>query len=99
MSLTIQYGQPISFVGGAEGTTTASLPAHAKDDVILAFSYRNGSLTPPTLPSGWTSIATESHEDGGSQASARVAYRVSDAALGVGHAFLLLARPPHAAFM
>ena len=77
MSLTIQYGAPITFVGSASHSQSVTLPTHVKDDVIVVFSYRTGSLTPPTAPDGWTTIATETHEDGGDECSARLAYRVA----------------------
>ena len=77
MSLTIQYGTPITFVGSAAGTDSATLPTHVKDDVIVAFAYRAGSQTAPTLPDGWTGVTTEAHEDSGNECAARVAYRVA----------------------
>ena len=77
MSLTIQYGTPITFVGSAAGTDSATLPAHAANDVIVAFAYRAGSQTAPTRPDGWTGVTTEAHEDGGNECAARVAYRVA----------------------
>ena len=48
----------IEYVGGVTGTTSATLPTHLKNDVILVFAYRSNSATAPTVPSGWTTIAT-----------------------------------------
>lgn len=46
-----------SYVGAGFGVTTAVLPAHQVNDLMLAFAYRDGSNTPPSLsPDGWTSI-------------------------------------------
>lgn len=44
----------ISFVGSSTGITSATLPAHQAGDVIVAFAYRDGSATSPTVPAGWT---------------------------------------------
>jgi len=46
----------ISFVGAVIGTTSATLPAHLPDDIIIGYAFRSNSNTPPTLPSGWTII-------------------------------------------
>jgi surface protein len=48
----------ITYVGAAEGGTSATLPTHAAGDLILGFAFRSGSTVATTLPSGWTSIAT-----------------------------------------
>lgn len=66
----------ISYVGQAVGTTSATLPTHKAGDVILAFAYRDGNTTAPTLPTGWTNIANA----GANTNSARLAYRVATAA-------------------
>lgn len=47
----------IGYVGSAVGTSSATLPTHQANDVILAFAFVDGSATAPTLPSGWTNIA------------------------------------------
>ena len=46
----------ITYVGAAEGTTSATLPAHQAGDLILAFVFRAGSASATTQPAGWTSI-------------------------------------------
>ena len=50
----------ITLVGTATGTTTATPPAHQAGDLFLVFAYRDGSLTAPTLASGFTSVNTSS---------------------------------------
>lgn len=67
---------PISYVGAVNGTTTATLPAHQAGDVIIAFAYRDGSTTAPTVPAGWTTIASGTGGGGSSNASA-LAYKVA----------------------
>ena len=43
----------ISYIGGASGTTSATLPTHVANDFIFAWVFRDGSTTAPTIPSGW----------------------------------------------
>jgi hypothetical protein len=50
----------LSRVGQVSGVSSATLPAHQAGDVIIAFAFRDGSTTQPTLPTGWTSIGTRS---------------------------------------
>ena len=42
----------------ATGTTSATIPSHAAGDLIVAFAYRDGSNTVPTIPTGqnWTTV-------------------------------------------
>jgi len=61
----------ISYVGGASGVTSATLPAHEIGDLILAFAFRDGSTTAPTLGSGFTSTTTQT----GTSSSCRVGFR------------------------
>jgi hypothetical protein len=46
----------LSFVGGANGTTSATLPAFQSGDIALAFAFRDGSTTNPSVPGGWNSL-------------------------------------------
>jgi len=46
----------ITYIGAAEGTDSATLPAHQAGDLILAFAFRSGSTAATALPAGWTSI-------------------------------------------
>lgn len=50
----------ISLVGSAAGTTSFTPPAHNPGDLMIAFAFRDGSTTNPTIgtgsPTTWTSI-------------------------------------------
>lgn len=48
-----------AYKAAANGTTTATVPAHVAGDILIAFAFRDGSTTQPTLPGGWTSIRTQ----------------------------------------
>lgn len=63
------------FIGYGSGTTTATIPTHAVGDILVAYAYRDGSTTLPTLPAGWTSITTQT----GTSCCARLAYKVATA--------------------
>lgn len=47
-----------AYKGAANGSTTATIPSHVSGDLLIAFAFRDGSTTQPTLPAGWTSITT-----------------------------------------
>jgi surface protein len=63
----------ITYIGSAEGTESATLPAHQSGDLVLAYAFRDGSTTLPTLPTGWTSITTNT----GTTYAARFAFKVA----------------------
>jgi len=63
----------ITFIGAAEGTTSATLPAHEAGDLILAFAFRSGSTAGITQPSGWTSIIAT----GANSTNARMSFKVA----------------------
>lgn len=63
----------ITYIGEATGTTSATLPAHQTGDLILGFAFRDGSTTLPTLPTGWSSIDTNTT----TSTAARLAYKVA----------------------
>jgi surface protein len=65
----------ITYVGQANGNTSATLPAHQVGDLILAFIFRDGNTTAPAIPSGenWTSIQVA----GANVTSGRIAYKVA----------------------
>jgi hypothetical protein len=46
----------ISFVGAATGTNTATLPSFESGDIAVAFAFRDGSATNPTIPGTFTNI-------------------------------------------
>jgi surface protein len=64
----------ITYIGAAEGTTSATLPAHQASDLILAFAFRSGSTAATTLPAGWTSIATV----GANTTHGRLAFKIAE---------------------
>lgn len=47
-----------AFQGAATGVDSATLPAHIAGDLITIFAFRDGSGGAPTLPVGYTPIAT-----------------------------------------
>jgi len=51
---------PISYVGVAAGTNSATLPSFQAGDVAVVFAFRDGSTTNPTVPTGWTNITNTS---------------------------------------
>lgn len=60
----------ISLVGVATGASSITIPAEATpQDIAVALAFRDGSTTPPSLPTGWENIATQS----GTACGARVA--------------------------
>ena len=63
----------ITYIGEATGIDSATLPTHQAGDLILAFAFRDGSTTLPTIPTGWTSIGSSS----ANTCAARVAYKVA----------------------
>lgn len=48
----------IEFRGSDSGTTSATIPTHAAGDLIIAFAYRDGNNTQPSIPAGqnWTTL-------------------------------------------
>jgi len=63
----------ITYIGAAEGTDSATLPAHQAGDLILAFAFRSDSTVATTQPAGWTNIQSV----GENLTSARLAYKVA----------------------
>jgi hypothetical protein len=62
----------ISYVGGANGTTSATLPAFQSGDIAVVFAFRDGSTTNPTVPTGWTTITNTAD---GTLCSASIGWR------------------------
>lgn len=75
--LTLNVPLAVAFVGSAAGATSATLPAHEAGDLIIAFSFRRGGLTAPTLPAGWTNLDAKAEAGGATNISARAAYRIA----------------------
>lgn len=47
------------FISGSAANNTPPAPTgHQAGDLLLAFAYRDGAATVPTLPSGWTEISS-----------------------------------------
>lgn len=63
-----------SFIGGASGTTSATIPAHQVGDLIIARAFRDGNNTAPTIPAGvnWTTIDNSA---GSNSNGAAIAYK------------------------
>jgi hypothetical protein len=64
----------ISYVGGQVGVNTLTIPTHQVGDLIIAFAYRDGNNTAPTVPNGWTLIGTAS---GGNSNSSVACYKIA----------------------
>src|ERR1044072_1815463 len=66
----------ISRVGAAsaEGTTITIPSGHRVGDVIIIWAFRDGSVTNPTVPAGWTSISATID---GTSCSASVGYKIA----------------------
>src|SRR5262245_1601864 len=62
----------ITRVGSATGSTSATLPAFTDGDLALVFAFRDGSVTAPTTPAGWTVLNTV----GANTCSHTLAYRM-----------------------
>ncbi|MDQ3938043.1 MAG: hypothetical protein M3253_05105, partial [Chloroflexota bacterium] len=66
----------LTYVGRASlSTSTVTLPSFQPGDLGIVFAFRGGSATPPSLPAGWTGIAS-SGASGSTSNSVRVGYRV-----------------------
>lgn len=74
ISVTVTEAPVLRFMGFATGTTSVTMPTHKAGDLLVAFAYRDGSNTLPTLGSGWTSIQAPT---GANTNSARLAYIVA----------------------
>lgn len=63
-----------SFIGGASGTTSATIPAHQVGDLIIARAFRDGNNNAPTIPAGqnWTQIDNSA---GSNSNGAAIAYK------------------------
>jgi hypothetical protein len=49
----------VNFVSASSANDTPAAPTgHQTGDLLLAFAYRDGGTTVPTLPAGWTSLSS-----------------------------------------
>lgn len=62
----------LSYVGGAVGTNTATLPAFNSGDIAIVFAFRDGSTTNPSIPATFTQISNTAD---GTSCSASVGWR------------------------
>lgn len=57
---TVASPSNISYVSASSANTSPDMPAgHQAGDLLLAFAYRDGSNTIPSLPAGWTAISSD----------------------------------------
>ena len=67
----------VSYISSASAAAaTVTMPTHQAGDLIVAFAYRDGNTTAPTLPAGWTNI----DNSGANTNSARLAYKYATSA-------------------
>jgi hypothetical protein len=70
----------VSFVGAASAESTSlTLPTHQAGDLLIMFAWNGGSLTVPTVPSGWDIVRRFSRSGGANRAGV-VAFRSATAA-------------------
>jgi hypothetical protein len=62
----------ISYVGGAAGTTSATLPGFESGDIAICFAFRDGSAANPTIPAAFNNIT---NTNDGTSCSASVGWR------------------------
>lgn len=67
----------ISFIGSANGTNTATMPAHVAGDFIVVAAFRFGNATSPTAPGGWTNIAQGGSGTAPNAISRQVSYKMA----------------------
>ena len=63
---------PITYVGVAAGTNSATLPAFESGDVAVCFAFRDGNTTNPSVPATFTNITNTSD---GTSCSVSVGWR------------------------
>lgn len=60
--------------GGAEADNVTIPAGHQAGDFLLIYAFRDGSITSPSLPAGWTNIAAAS---GGTAVASRFGYKIA----------------------
>jgi len=68
----------ISFIDQATGVDSATIPAHAAGDLLIAFAYRATSAVTPTIPAGWTTINSGAGNSNGHAAAWKLAASSSE---------------------
>lgn len=78
VSVVVEIAEsPITYLGAnASTTTTVTVPTHQAGDLILIFAFNRGSLTIPTLPSGYTNKTTIT-SGSAANAAVRVGYKIA----------------------
>lgn len=77
ITVTVTQAPLIRFIGESVGTTSATIKPHQPGDLIVAFAFRDGSATLPTLPTGqdWASLLAPT---GANTCSMRLAAKIAD---------------------
>ena len=77
ITVTVTQAPLIRFIGESVGTTSATIKPHQPGDLIVAFAFRDGSATLPTLPTGqdWASVLAPT---GANTCSMRLAAKIAD---------------------
>lgn len=77
ITVTVTQAPLIRFIGESVGTTSATIKPHQPGDLIVAFAFRDGSATLPTLPTGqdWASALAPT---GANTCSMRLAAKIAD---------------------
>lgn len=77
ITITVTQAPLIRFIGESVGTTSATIKPHQPGDLIVAFAFRDGSATLPTLPTGqdWASVLAPT---GANTCSMRLAAKIAD---------------------
>lgn len=82
--LSISCFGAIANDGSGSGTTTLTFSGTATGDLKLIYAYRSGSSTAPSLPAGWTTVATGNAGAGGTLGSYRIGCNVSSSGADTG---------------
>lgn len=67
----------ISRIGSQTGTTSLTIPTHQAGDLIVAFAFRDGSTTAPSLPAGQNWSSPSNATRAGTTCSHRTAYKIA----------------------
>lgn len=66
-----------ALITAASGTTSATVPTHVVGDLIVAFAFRDGSATAPSLPGSQNWSSPPNATRAGTSCSHRTAYKVA----------------------
>jgi hypothetical protein len=70
----------VQFIDAAAqaGATLTTMPTHATGDLLLFYTFRDGSVTGPSLPAGWTGVFNQVGTSCSSRSGSRVATSSSE---------------------